>query len=71
MLNISLSIGPCNATMTTDEKLTFEGIETLLNRTMMTTLTMFNGHLGAVVKYDNYDEEIECDCDEHSNQELD
>jgi hypothetical protein len=57
--------------MTTDEKLTFEGIETLLNRTMMTTLTMFNGHLGAVVKYDNYDEEIECDCDEHSNQELD
>jgi len=57
--------------MTTDEKLTFEGIETLLNRTMMTTLTMFNGHLGAVVKYENYDEEIQCDCDEHSNQELD
>jgi len=61
MLNLSLSIGPVNAQMQTDEKLTFEGIETLLNRTVVSTLTLFNGHLGAVVKYENYDNDLECE----------
>jgi hypothetical protein len=61
MLNLSLSIGPVNAQMQTDEKLSFEGIETLLNRTMVSTLTLFNGHLGAMVKYENYDNDPECD----------
>ena len=55
MLNLSLSIGPCNTQMQTDEKLTFEGIETLLNRAAVSTLTMFNAHLAAVVEYENYD----------------
>jgi hypothetical protein len=63
MLNLSLSIGPVNAQMQTDEKLTFEGIETLLNRTMMTTLTLFNGHMGAMVKYDQLMEDEDHDCE--------
>ena len=61
MLNLSLSIGPVNAQMQTDEKLSFEGIETLLNRTMVSTLTLFNGHLGAMVKYENYDNDNDSD----------
>ena len=61
MLNLSLTIGPVNAQMQTDEKLSFEGIETLLNKAMLSTLTLFNGHLGAMVKYENYDNDKECD----------
>ena len=73
MLNLSLSIGPVNAQMQTDEKLTFEGIETLLNRTMMTTLTLFNGHMGAMVKYDQMlEDEHECEaCAIEDNINLD
>ncbi|NCX25206.1 MAG: hypothetical protein EBX13_05475 [Proteobacteria bacterium] len=69
MLSISLSIGPVNTQLQSDERLSFDAIETLLNRASITTLTMFNAHLGAVVKYENYDNDIECDCEEH-NQEA-
>jgi Rieske Fe-S protein len=68
MLSISLSIGPCNAQLQTDERLSFDGIETLLNRTVITAMTMFEAHLGAVVKYENYDNDIECDCPEHADE---
>jgi hypothetical protein len=61
MLSISLSIGPCNTQLQTDERLSFDGIETLLNRTSITTLTMFNAHLGAMVKYENYEDDHECE----------
>jgi hypothetical protein len=68
MLNISLSVGPCNVQMQTDERLSFDGIETLLNRSSVSVLTLFNAHLGALVKYENYDNEIECDCAEHAEE---
>jgi hypothetical protein len=68
MLNISLSVGPCNVQMQTDERLSFDGIETLLNRSSVSVLTLFNAHLGALVKYENYDNDIECDCPEHAEE---
>ncbi len=68
MLNISLSIGPVNTQIQTDERLSFDGIETLLNRVNLSTLTAFNAHLGALVKYENYDNEVECDCPEHAEE---
>lgn len=68
MLNISLSVGPCNVQMQTDERLSFDGIETLLNRSSVSVLTLFNAHLGALVKYENYDNDIECDCAEHAEE---
>jgi hypothetical protein len=70
MLSISLSIGPCNTQLQTDERLSFDGIETLLNRTSVTTLTMFNAHLGAVVQYENYDNDHECEECESLNEET-
>jgi hypothetical protein len=68
MLNISLSVGPCNVQLQTDERLSFDGIETLLNRSSVSVLTLFNAHLGALVKYENYDNDIECDCPEHAEE---
>jgi hypothetical protein len=68
MLSISLSIGPVNTQLQTDERLSFDGIETLLNRLNLSTLTAFNAHLGAIVKYENYDNDIECDCEEHAEE---
>lgn len=73
MLNLSLSIGPVNTQMQTDEKLTFEGIETLLNRVAVSTITTFNAHLAAVVEYENYDNDNhECEaCAIEDNINLD
>jgi hypothetical protein len=70
MLSISLSIGPVNTQMQTDERLSFDGIETLLNRASVTTLTLFNAHLGAMIKYENYDEEHECEECQALNEET-
>jgi len=70
MLSLSLSIGPCNTQLQTDERLSFDGIETLLNRSVITTMTMFNAHLGAMVKYDNYDDDHECEECQSINNEL-
>ena len=69
MLNISLSIGPVNTQMQTDEKLTFEGIETLLNRVAVTTITTFNSHLAAVVEYENYNNDDDHECEACSIEE--
>ena len=66
MLSISLSIGPCNTQLQTDERLSFEGIETLLNKAAVTTLTTFNAHLGAMIKYENYDND-DHECEECNN----
>jgi hypothetical protein len=70
MLSISLSIGPVNTQMQTDERLSFDAIETLLNRASISTLTMFNAHLGAMVKYENYDEDHECEECQALNEET-
>ena len=76
MYNMHLVIGPCQVHLETDERLSFDGIETLLNRGTLTALTLFNGHMGAMVKYENYDND-DHECDEcaieniNNNNELD
>ncbi len=56
-----LVIGPVQVGLETDERLSFDAIESLLNRGTLTALTLFNGHMGAMVKYENYDEDHECE----------
>ena len=64
MFSLYMSIGPVNVQIETDERLSFDAIDSLMNRGAATTLTLFDEHLGAVVKYENYDNDIECDeCD--------
>jgi hypothetical protein len=41
-LNITLSIGEVETELTTDETLSFDAIESLLNRTTQALLVMFN-----------------------------
>ncbi len=65
-----LVIGPVQVGLETDERLSFDAIETLLNRGTLTTLTLFNGHMGAMVKYDNYDEDHECEECNNINNEI-
>ena len=75
MYNMQLMIGPVQVGLETDEKLSFDGVESLLNRGMMTAMTMMNAHMGAMVKYENYDEDHECEECElnqlNNNNELD
>lgn len=70
MYNMTLTIGPCQAHLETDEHLSFDAIETLLNRGTLTVLTLYNGHLGAMVKYENYDNDTECECSDHADNEI-
>ena len=58
---MSMSVGPVNVQLDTDERLSFDAIDTLLNRGAATALTLFDHHLGSLVKYDNYDNDIDCD----------
>ena len=70
---MSMSIGPVNIQLETDERLSFDGIDSLLNRGAATALTLFDHHLGSLVKYENYDNDDNVDCDECAaiNEELD
>lgn len=61
MYNMQLIIGPVQVGLETDEKLSFDGVESLLNRGMMTAMTLMNAHMGAMVKYENYDEDHDCE----------
>ena len=64
MFNMYMSIGPVNVQLETDERLSFDGIDSLLNRGAATALTLFDEHLGSMIKYDNYDNDINCEeCD--------
>ena len=73
MFAMSMTIGPVNVQIDTDERLSFDAIDSILNRGAATTLTLFEEHLGSVIKYENYDNDIDTDCDECAalNEELD
>ena len=64
MLSISLAIGPVESNLQTDERLTFDGIETILNRLVTATNTLFIVHLNAIAEHPHYLGAIEDDEDE-------
>ena len=68
---MSMSIGLVNVQMDTDEKLSFDAIDSLMNRSAATTLTLFDHHLGSMVKYENYDNDVDCDECSPIAEELD
>lgn len=71
MYNITLMMGPCQVGIETDEKLSFDAIDSLINRGSLTVLTLFNAHMGAMVQYENYDNDTECQECSPINKELD
>ena len=68
MYNMHLVVGPAQVHIETDEKLSFDGVESLLNRGVISALTLMNAHMGAMVKYENYDNDH--DCEECQIQEI-
>lgn len=64
-------MGPCQVGIETDEKLSFDAIDSLINRGSLTVLTLFNAHMGAMVQYENYDNDPECQECSPINKELD
>ena len=71
MFNLSLSLGPCNVSIETDEKLSFDAIDSLLSRGAGTTMALFDQHLGSMIKYDNYDNDVDCEECAAIEEELD
>lgn len=69
MYNISLIMGPCQVGIETDEKLSFDALDSLLSRGSITVMTLLNAHMGAMVKYENLD--VECDECSSIKEELD
>ena len=74
MYNMHLVVGPAQAHIETDEKLSFDGVESLLNRGVISALTLMNAHMGAMLKYDpalDGDHECEeCEIENNINNEL-
>jgi len=70
MFSMYMSIGPVNVQIETDERLSFDAIDSLMNRGAATALTLFDTHLGSMIKYENYDNDTDVDCDE-CNQSAD
>jgi len=64
-----LIVGPAQVHIETDEKLSFDGVESLLNRGTLTALTLLNAHMAAAFKYEQEIEQ-DHDCDECAIEEL-
>lgn len=75
MYNMHLVIGPCQVHLETDERLSLDGVESLLSRGTLTALTLFNGHMGAMVKYEQEIEQDhdceQCEIENNISNELD
>ena len=63
MYSMHLIVGVSQVHIETDEKLSFDAVETLLNRGTLTALTLMNAHMGASLKYDQSIEQ-DHDCEE-------
>lgn len=62
MYNMHLIVGPAQVHIETDEKLSFDGVESLLNRGTLTALTLLNAHMAAAFRYEQeIDGEHECE----------
>ena len=76
MYNMHLVVGPAQVHIETDERLSLDGVESLLNRGTLTALTLMNGHMGAMFKYDqeiynDHDcEECEIENNINNNEEI-
>lgn len=71
MFKFNMTVGPVSIDLETDERLSFDAIDSILNRGAATALTLFDHHLGSIIKYENYDNDPECEECQSINDELD
>lgn len=61
MFSMTVAIGVVQVQIDTDETLSFDAIDSLINRGAATALTLFDEHLGSMIKYENYDNDVDCE----------
>jgi hypothetical protein len=71
MFDINITVGPINVGITTDERLSLDLIDTLINKAVFQTMVLDNSHMGNMIKYDNYDNDTDCDECSATPEELD
>ena len=71
MFDINITLGPINVGITTDERLSLDLIDTIINKAVIQTMVLDESHMGNMVKYDNYDNDPGCDECSNSTEELD
>jgi hypothetical protein len=71
MFDINITLGPINVGITTDERLSLDLIDTIINKAVIQTMILDESHMGNMVKYDNYDNDTECEECSNSTEDLD
>ena len=71
MFDINITLGPINVGITTDERVSLDLIDTIINKAVFQTMVLDASHMGNMVKYDNYDNDIECEECQALPDELD
>ncbi len=61
MFDINITLGPINVGITTDERLSLDLIDTIINKAVFQTMVLDNSHMANMVKYDNYDNDTDCE----------
>ena len=61
MFDINITLGPINVGITTDERISLDLVDTLINKAAIQTMVLDSSHLANMVKYDNYDNDTECE----------
>ena len=71
MFDINITLGPINVGITTDERLSVDLMDMLISKAVIQTMVLDESHLGNMVKYDNYDNDTDCDECSTTTEELD
>lgn len=71
MFDINITLGPINVGITTDERVSLDLMDTIINKAVLQTMILDESHMGNMVKYDNYDNDVDCDECAATNEELD
>ena len=71
MFDINITLGPINVGLTTDERLSVDLMDMLISKAVIQTMVLDESHMGNMVKYDNYDNDTECEECSNSTEELD
>ena len=61
MFDINITLGPINVGITTDERISLDLIDTIINKAVFQTMVLDNSHMANMVKYDNYDNDTDCE----------
>jgi hypothetical protein len=71
VFDINITLGPINVGITTDERLSLDLIDTIINKAVFQTMVLDTSHMANMVKYDNYDNDTDCEECQALPDELD